>query len=89
MKSHYKWSYWAIVAVAVLTLLAWLLPKVGLNDTHLIWWLQGIAFAIIAILVGISGWQDCKNKQDFGPKLLFILALVVIVIFYVLPQFKF
>ncbi len=72
-----KISFWTIVAVTVLYAIALILSACGINAT-VINALQGIATAIMIVIVAILAWKYVRSKQMIWKVLYFICLLIVI-----------
>lgn len=72
-----KISFWTIVAVTVLYAIALILSACGINAT-VINALQGIATAIMIVIVAILAWKYVRSKQMVWKVLYFICLLIVI-----------
>ena len=72
-----KISFWTIVAVTVLYAIALILSACGINAT-VINALQGIATAIMIVIVAILAWKYVRSKQMIWKVLYFVCLLIVI-----------
>mgnify|MGYP005795453613 CR=1 FL=1 len=72
-----KISFWTIVAVTVLYAIALILSACGINAT-VVSALQGIATAIMIVIVAILAWRHVRPKQMVWKVLYFICLLIVI-----------
>lgn len=72
-----KISFWTIVAVTVLYAIALILSACGVSATA-VSALQGIATAIMIIIVSILAWRYVKPKQMVWKVLYFVCLLIVI-----------
>lgn len=72
-----KISFWTIVAVTVLYAIALILSACGINAI-VINALQGIATAIMIVIVAILAWKYVRSKQMVWKVLYFICLLIVI-----------
>lgn len=72
-----KISFWTIVAVTVLYAIALILSACGVSATA-VSALQGIATAIMIVIVSILAWRYVKPKQMVWKVLYFVCLLIVI-----------
>ena len=72
-----KISFWTIVAVTILYAIALILSACGVSATA-VSALQGIATAIMIIIVSILAWRYVKPKQMVWKVLYFVCLLIVI-----------
>lgn len=72
-----KISFWTIVAVALLYAVGLVLAACKL-DSRIVGWLQGVATAIMIIIVSILAWRHIRNKQAVYIVLYIICLLIVI-----------
>lgn len=72
-----KISFWTIVAVTILYAIALILSACGVSVTA-VSVLQGIATAIMIIIVAILAWKYVRPKQMIWKVLYFVCLLIVI-----------
>lgn len=72
-----KISFWTIVAVTILYAIALILSACGVSATA-VSALQGIATAIMIIIVSILAWRYVKPKPMVWKVLYFVCLLIVI-----------
>ena len=72
-----KISFWTIVAVTILYAIALILSACGVSATA-VSALQGIATAIMIVIVSILAWRYVKQKQMVWKVLYFVCLLIVI-----------
>ncbi len=72
-----KISFWTIVAVTILYAIALILSACGVSVTA-VSVLQGIATAIMIIIVAILAWKYVRPKQLIWKVLYFVCLLIVI-----------
>lgn len=72
-----KISFWTIVAVTVLYAIALILSACGINAT-VVNALQGLATAIMIVIVAILAWRYVRSKQMIWKVLYFVCLLIVI-----------
>ena len=72
-----KISFWTIVAVTILYAIALILSACGVSVTA-VSVLQGIATAIMIIIVAILAWKYVRPKQMIWKILYFVCLLIVI-----------
>ncbi len=72
-----KISFWTIVAVTILYAIALILSACGVSVTA-VNVLQGIATAIMIIIVAILAWKYVRSKQMIWKVLYFVCLLIVI-----------
>ena len=72
-----KISFWTIVAVTILYAIALILSACGINAT-VVNALQGIATAIMIVIVAILAWRYVRSKQMIWKVLYFVCLLIVI-----------
>ena len=72
-----KISFWTIVAVTVLYAIALILSACNINAT-VVNALQGIATAIMIVIVAILAWRYVRSKQMIWKVLYFVCLLIVI-----------
>ena len=72
-----KISFWTIVAVTILYAIALILSACGVSVTS-VSVLQGIATAIMIIIVAILAWKYVRPKQLIWKVLYFVCLLIVI-----------
>ena len=72
-----KISFWTIVAVTVLYAIALILSACNINAT-VVNALQGIATAIMIVIVAILAWKYVRSKQMIWKVLYFVCLLIVI-----------
>ncbi len=78
-----KISFWTIVAVTVLYAVSLVLSAVGVN-LKVIGALQGVATAIMIIIVSILAWRFVRSKP-FVWKVLYIICLLIVIAGIVVP----
>lgn len=78
-----KISFWLIVITAVLYLVAMILHLCNLSAT-IVGALQGIATAIMIIVVAILAWRYVSKKPVVW-KVLYIVCLLVVIIGIIIP----
>lgn len=78
-----KISMWTIVAVALLYVVSMILSLVGVN-LKIVSALQGVATAIMIIIVAILAWRYVRAKQVVW-KVLYVLALLLVVVGVIVP----
>ena len=78
-----KISFWTIVAVTVLYAIALILSACGINAT-VINALQGIATAIMIVIVAILAWKYVRSKQMVW-KVLYIICLLLVIAGVIVP----
>ena len=74
-----KISFWLIVAVAVLYLVAMLLSVIDAGLAKPVHILQGIANAVMICVVSVLAWRYVRNKPTVWIVLYFVTLLVVLV----------
>lgn len=80
-----KVSFWLIVATAVLFLLSMILSAIQFNAVNtVVRALQGVATALITIVVAILAWKYVKNKTIIW-KVLYVICLLVIILGIIIP----
>lgn len=72
-----KISFWTIVAVTVLYVVALVLAAVGVSS-KVVGILQGVATAIMIVIVSILAWRYVRSKQLVWKVLYFICLCVVL-----------
>ncbi len=72
-----KISFWTIVAAAVLYAIALVMSALGVS-LSLVGILQGIATAIMIIIVAVLAWRHIKPKPMVWKVLYFLCLLIVI-----------
>lgn len=72
-----KISFWTIVATTVLYAIALILSACGVSAT-VVGVLQGIATAIMIVIVSILAWKYVRPKQMVWKVLYFVCLLIVI-----------
>ena len=72
-----KISFWTIVAVTILYAIALILSACGVSATA-VNALQGIATAIMIVIVSILAWKYVRPKQMVWKVLYFVCLLIVI-----------
>ncbi len=72
-----KISFWVIVAVTILYLVAMILSACGVNF-KVVSALQNVAMAAMIIIVAILAWRYVKPKQTIWKVLYFVCLLVVL-----------
>lgn len=78
-----KISFWTIVAVTVLFAVSLILSAVGIG-LQIIGVLNGIATAIMIIIVSILAWRFVRSKP-FVWKILYIICLLIVLAGIVVP----
>lgn len=83
MWSLNKISFWTVVAVAVLYLIAMVLSACGVN-LKVVGALQGVATAVMIAVVTVLAWKFVRNRQMVW-KVLYIVCLLVVLIGIIIP----
>ncbi len=83
MWSLNKISFWTIVAVAILYLVAMVLSACGVS-LKVVGALQGVATAIMITVVTVLAWKFVRNRQMVW-KILYIICLLVVLIGIIIP----
>lgn len=78
-----KISFWTIVAVTILYLVALVLSACGINAT-VVGALQGVATAIMIVIVSVLAWRFVRSKPVVW-KVLYIVCLLVVLAGIVVP----
>ncbi len=78
-----KISFWTIVAVTVLYAVSLILSAVGVN-LKIVGALQGVATAIMIIIVSILAWRFVRSKP-FVWKILYVICLLIVLAGIVVP----
>ena len=80
-----KISFWTIVAVTFLYALSLILSACGLN-MKVVSALQGVATAIMIIIVAVLAWRYVRPKQMVW-KVLYVICLLIVIVAIILPMF--
>ena len=78
-----KISFWTIVAVTLLFAVSLVLSAVGVSS-KIVGILQGIASAIMIIIVAILAWRYVRNKQIVW-KVLYVICLLIVIAGIIVP----
>ena len=78
-----KISFWTIVAVTVLYLIALILSACGIN-LKVVGALQGVATAIMIVIVSVLAWRFVRSKPTVW-KVLYVICLLVVLAGIVVP----
>ena len=78
-----KVSFWTMVFVAVLYAVAVVLAALKVNS-KIVGYLQGVATAIMIIIVAILAWRYIRNK-DLVWKVLYVIAFLIVLAGIVIP----
>ncbi len=78
-----KISFWTIVAVTMLYAIAMILSACGI-DPKAVSALQGVATAIMIIIVAILAWRYVRPKQMVW-KVLYIICLLIVIAGIIVP----
>lgn len=78
-----KLSFWTIVAVALLYAVGLVLAACKV-DIKIVGWLQGVATAIMIIIVSILAWRHIRNRQAVYI-VLYIICLLIVIAGIVVP----
>ena len=79
-----KASFWLLVATAVIYLIAMILSMVGGINLKIISALQGVASALMIVVVAILAWRYVSKKQTVW-KVLYFVVLLVVILAIILP----
>ena len=78
-----KISFWTIVAVTFLYALSLILTACGI-DFKVVSALQGVATAIMIIIVAVLAWRYVKPKQMVW-KVLYVICLLIVIAGIIVP----
>lgn len=78
-----KVSFWTIAAAAVLYAVSLVLSLCGIN-LKIVGALQGVATAIMIIIVSILAWRHVRAKQMVW-KVLYVICLLIVIVGIILP----
>lgn len=78
-----KVSFWTIVAVTLLYAVSLVLSACGINS-KVVGALQGLATAIMIIIVSILAWRYVRAKQTVW-KVLYVICLLIVIAGIVVP----
>lgn len=78
-----KISFWTIVAVTILYAIALILSACGVS-LSVVGILQGIATAVMIVIVSILAWRYVKAKQMVW-KVLYIICLLIVIAGIIVP----
>ncbi len=78
-----KVSFWTIVGVTLLFAVSLVLSACGI-DAKIVGWLQGVATAIMIVIVSILAWRYIRNKQVVW-KVLYVICLLIVLAGIVVP----
>lgn len=78
-----KISFWTIVAVTFLYALSLILSACGINF-KIVSALQGVATAIMIIIVAVLAWRYVKPKQMVW-KVLYVICLLIVIAGIIVP----
>ncbi len=78
-----KISFWTIVAVTILYAVSLILSACGINF-KVVSALQGVATAIMIIIVAILAWRYVRPKQMVW-KVLYIICLLIVIAGIIVP----
>lgn len=78
-----KISFWTIVAVTILYAIALILSACGVSVT-VVSVLQGIATAIMIVIVAILAWRYVRPKQMVW-KVLYVICLLIVIAGIIVP----
>ncbi len=78
-----KISFWTIVMVTLLYAVGLVLAACKV-DSRIVGWLQGVAMAIMIIVVSVLAWRYVRNKQTVYI-VLYIICLLVVIAGIVVP----
>ena len=78
-----KVSFWTIVAVTFLSAVALVLSACGVNS-KVVSALQGVATAIMIIIVSILAWRYVRPKP-FVWKVLYVICLLIVIAGIIVP----
>lgn len=78
-----KISFWTIVAVTFLYALSLILSACGINF-KVVSALQGVATAIMIIIVAVLAWRYVKPKQMVW-KVLYVICLLIVIAGIIVP----
>ena len=78
-----KASFWLLVATAIIYLVAMILSMAGVN-LKIVSALQGLASALMIVVVAILAWRYVSKKQTVW-KVLYFVVLLVIILAIILP----
>ncbi len=80
-----KISFWTIVAVTVLYAVSLILSAINANSLNTaIKALQGIATAIMIVIVAILAWRYVRSKQVVW-KVLYVICLLIVIAGIIVP----
>lgn len=80
-----KVSFWVIVAVTVLYAISLILSAIGGNGLMTaVSILQGIATAVMIVIVAILAWRYVKPKQTVW-KVLYVICLLIVIAGIIVP----
>ncbi len=78
-----KISFWTIVTVTILYLVALVLSACGIN-ARIVGALQGVATAIMILIVSVLAWKFVRSKAIVW-KVLYVICLLVVLAGIVVP----
>ena len=78
-----KVSFWTIVAVTFLYAVSLVLSACGVNAT-VVHVLQGVATAIMIVIVSILAWRYVRSKQMVW-KVLYVICLLIVIAGIIVP----
>jgi len=78
-----KISFWTIVTVTILYLVALVLSACGIN-ARIVGALQGVATAIMILIVSVLAWRFVRSKALVW-KILYVICLLVVLAGIVVP----
>lgn len=78
-----KISFWTIVAVTVLYAVALILSACGVS-LSIVGILQGIATAVMIVIVSVLAWRYVRAKQMVW-KVLYIICLLIVIAGIIVP----
>lgn len=80
-----KISFWTIVGVTILYIVSLIFTAIGASKfATVIGILQGIATAIMIIIVSVLAWRYVRNKQIVW-KILYLICLLIVIVGIILP----
>lgn len=78
-----KFSFWVVVATALLCLIAMLLSVFNVGSS-IVNWLRGLATACAVVIAAILAWRFVANKPIVW-KILYIACLIVVIVCIIVP----
>ena len=78
-------AYAAIIAVALSVLVAYILNKVNIQNGNIVTILNSISIILSSIVCALSAFYYVKRKGNIWITISYIVAVIVVLLFVVLP----